>query len=65
MIDLEERVKTASENNEILILVNGVDENGDDTIAEPRFVKADDYEEGIKNADKEGNLYIQPVRFAS
>ena len=65
VIDLEERVKTASENNEILILVNGVDENGDDTIAEPRFVKADDYEEGIKNADKEGNLYIQPVRVAS
>ncbi len=65
VIDLEERIKTASENNEMLIMVNGVDEKGFDTIAEPRFVKADDYEEGIKNADKEGNLYIQRVRVAS
>lgn len=65
LIDMKNRCKQAHNNNEVLIVAKGEDENGNETLAEPKFVKADDYDEKIKDADNSGKIYIKKVKLAS
>lgn len=65
LIDMKNRCEQAYNNNEILIVAKGVDENGNETLAEPKFVKADDYDEKIKDADDNGKIYIKKVKMAN
>lgn len=64
-VEMKNRCKKASHNNEILIVTKGTDENGAETLAEPRFVKADDYDQKITDADNNSNIYIKKVKIAS
>lgn len=65
LINLKDRCKQAYNNNEVLIVAKGEDENGNETLAEPRFVKADDYDQKIKDADNNGKIYIKKIKVAS
>ena len=65
LIDLKNRCEQAANNDEVLIVAKGEDENGNETLAEPKFVKADDYDEKIKDADNNGKIYIKKVKIAS
>lgn len=64
LIDMSNRCKKAYDNDEALIFARGVDENGNETLAEPRFVKADDYDERIKDAGNNGKIYVKKVQIA-
>lgn len=64
VIDIKNRCKEAYENNEILIVAKGVDENGEEALAEPKFVKATDYDQKIKDADEDGRIYVKKVKIA-
>ncbi len=65
VLEMKERCEKASNNNEILIVTKGVDENGAETLAEPKFVKASDYEQKMKDADENGMLYVKKIKIAS
>lgn len=65
LIEMKNRCEQAYNNDEILIVAKGVDENGNETLAEPKFVKADDYDEKIKDADDNGKIYIKKVKIAN
>ena len=64
LVDMKNRCEQAYYNDEILIVAKGVDDNGNETLAEPKFVKADDYDEKIKDADDSGKIYIKKVKIA-
>lgn len=64
LIDTRNRCKKAYDNNEALIIARGEDEDGYETLAEPRFVKADDYDERIKDAGNNGKIYVKKVKIA-
>lgn len=65
LINLKDRCEQAYYNDEILIVSKGVDENGNEALAEPKFVKADDYDEKIKEADDEGKIYIKKIKITN
>lgn len=65
LINLKDRCKQAYNNNEVLIVAKGEDENGNETLAEPKFVKADDYDQKIKESDNDGKIYIKKIKIAS
>lgn len=64
LIDMSNRCKKAYDNDEALIIARGEDEEGNETLAEPRFVKADDYDERIKDAGNNGKIYVKKVQVA-
>ncbi len=64
LVDMKNRCEQAYYNDEILIVAKGVDDSGNETLAEPKFVKADDYDEKIKDADDSGKIYIKKVKIA-
>mgnify|MGYP004518284357 CR=1 FL=1 len=64
LVDMSNRLKNAYDNDEALIIARGEDEEGNETLAEPKFVKADDYDERIKDAGNNGKIYVKKVRIA-
>lgn len=65
LVDMKNRCEQAYYNDEILIVSKGVDENGNETLAEPKFVKADDYDKKIKDADDDGKIYIKKIKITN
>lgn len=64
LVDMSNRLKNAYDNDEALIIARGEDEEGNETLAEPKFVKADDYDVRIKDAGNNGKIYVKKVRIA-
>lgn len=64
VMEFARKCKDAQYNNEALMVAEGEDENGNETLAEPTFVKADDYEDKIKTADNNNQIYVKRIKVA-
>ena len=64
LIDMGNKCKEASKKNQALIVSKGINDEGQETLAEPRFVQADDFENKIKEADEKGMIYVKPIKIA-
>lgn len=64
VMEFVDKCKKAEQNNEALMVAEGEDESGNETLAEPTFVKADDYEDKIKSADNNNQIYVKRVKVA-
>ena len=65
LLEMQKKCYEANSNDEILIVAKGKDDLDQDVFAEPQFVKADSYEQKIKEADDNGKIYVKKVKIAS
>lgn len=63
-MEFVKKCEDAQYNNEGLMVAEGEDENRNETLADPTFVKADDYEDKIKAADSNNQIYVKRVKVA-